>query len=87
MVCVLFLSGCTLNNDWRVIVYPDDNAPGEYHIGTEFSDISGCTEAGKKETATNPKSSFACGQGCKSSKDGLYLCDKTLYRSHNLNPR
>lgn len=87
LLATLLLTGCVFQTKWRAIYYPDDSLPGKYLIGPEFSTIEDCTQYGKEKEASQDNSSFACGQGCRVRDDSVYLCDKTLYKSYNQDPK
>ena len=83
---VLALSACSINNSWIGIYYPDRNFPGKYELGPKFDSEYGCTEWGKIRANGKPNASYACGQDCKVTDFGGYLCNKTLYEDFNQNP-
>ena len=80
------LVACSFDNRWVGIYYPDKNFPGRYELGPKFDSEYVCTQWGKMRANGKPNASYACGQGCKATDFGGYLCEKTLYEHFNQNP-
>jgi len=78
---IIFLSGCSLTNEWTGFYYPDKNNLGDstkWKIQSGFISKEDCKNWAIETAGNNQSYDYECGLNCKLNSYGSYTCKETI---------
>lgn len=81
IVSIIFLSGCTLSNEWTGFYYQDKNDLGnstKLKIQAGFKSKENCRDWAIQTAGSNENFDYECGLNCKPNDYKSYTCEETI---------